>query len=69
VDHDTPIAWTLDLDAHGTECRQCGKRILAFQEAVHVRSTLRQGAQHDGAVGNGFVARNPGFARQDSTGL
>ena len=52
-DHTIPV---LDLHAHTAEAGDGGKAVGALQEAVDLSGPPGNGAQHDAAVGNGFVA-------------
>ncbi len=56
------IGGAFDHYPHVTECLQGGQGVFPFQEAFHLGHTIRQGAQHDGTVGHGFVARHANAA-------
>ena len=56
VDTHPPLLRAFDLDAHGAECGQGRERVLAFEKALGFGDALRERAQHDAAMGDGFIA-------------
>ena len=57
-----PLLRSVDTHAHRPEDLGGGQGIGAFQEAMDFRHALGQRAQHDGAVRDGLVTRNPDVA-------
>ena len=62
------ILGTVDNHAQGAECRHGGQGIFTFQEAADPRCTLGESAEHDRAMGDGFVPGYPRFAADDTAG-
>ena len=54
---------------HVAERLQGCQAVLAFKEAFHFRDTVGKSTQHDGSVGNGFVARHAYLAGNPAAGL
>ena len=67
VDNDPAIIRALDLDTHRAECGHGGQGIVTLQKTAHPGGTLGQGAEHDGSVGDGLIARDPRFAADIAT--
>ena len=49
-------AFVFDLDSHPAETGDGGQAVGAFQEVLDFRFSAGDGAQHDAAVGDGFIA-------------
>ena len=57
-------AGLFDLDAETAHTLQGRQAVAPAQKATHPADAIGQGAEQDGAVGNGFVARRPHLAGQ-----
>ena len=69
VNADKPRVRPFNGHAHVAERLQGRQAILAFKEAFHFCDTVGERAQHDGSVGNGFVARYAYLAGNPTAGL
>jgi hypothetical protein len=47
---------------HFPEAVHGGKAVFGHQKSFNFRDTLRNGSEHDGAMGNGFVAGHRNLA-------
>ena len=56
------VARPFDIHAHGPERGDRCQSVFALEETADPGSALGQCAQHDGAVGDGFVSGDAGFA-------
>ena len=60
---------SLYLNTHITKCPQGCQAVIAFEKAADVGYPLCEGAQHDGAVGDRFVAGDPKVSLETATSL
>ncbi len=67
-DDHPPRLRPLDAHPHGAEGRQGGEAVLPLQEAADAGLAIRQGAEHDGAMGDGLVPGHPQAPAQGATG-
>ena len=49
---------TIDFDTHRLECRQGCQAVFADQQTLDISRSLGDGAEHEGPVRDGLVARN-----------
>jgi hypothetical protein len=56
VNRDLTLIGPLDAYPHGTKSIEGGQAVFAFQKATDPGDPLRQGAQHDGTMGDGLVS-------------
>ena len=61
VDSDNTIL-IFDIDSHAAETADGGEAVSALQEVMDLCSSLRNGSEHDTAVGDGFIARDRDLA-------
>ena len=68
--HRPAVALMRDLGAQRPQRRGGGQHVLALQQAAHRGLAQRQGAEHQGAMGDRFVARraHPALQAADRTG-
>ena len=69
LDNHLALAGAFDVHAHGAKRGQGRQGILPFEKAAHPGFTLRERAEHNGAMGNGLVARDPRFPVNGATGV
>ena len=56
VDSHAAVVRTFDDHAHIAKSLQSGKAVFAFQKTFDFGHTLSQRTQHNGTMGNGFIA-------------
>ncbi|CCY87035.1 unknown [Clostridium sp. CAG:149] len=57
-----PLPSVFDGNSHALKARDGGKAVCPLEKSVNLGKTLGNGAEHDAAVGDGFVAGNGDFA-------
>ena len=57
LDSDNTIL-IFDIDSHAAETADGGEAVSAIQKVMDLCSSLRNGSEHDTAVGDGFIARD-----------
>jgi len=68
VNGDFTLVWAFNHHAHIAERLECGKTVLPFEEPADTGNAVGQRAKHDGAVGNGLVARYPQASGEGACG-
>ena len=67
--YDDLLVGNIDGNAHFAEAVDGGQAVLAHQKAGDMGGAAGQSAEHDGAVGDGFIARHGDLTAQRRAGI